>query len=54
MTNAVPHLFIFGSKSTAIEIAETTAELHPDWKIVHVSDQPDQPNQTTRHPHVLD
>ena len=51
MTNAVPHLFIFGSKSTAIEIAETTAELHPDWKIVHVSDQPDQ---TTRHPHVLD
>ena len=51
MTNAVPHLFIFGSKSTAIEIAETTAELHPDWKIVHVSDKPDQ---TTRHPHVLD
>lgn len=35
------HLFIFGAKSTALEIAETAAMAFPEWNIAHVADRND-------------
>ena len=39
MNAANVHLFIFGAKSTALEIAETVALAFPGWKTAHVADQ---------------
>ena len=51
MNNSSPYLFIFGSRSSAIEIAETTETLNLGWNIALVSEEAPR---TIGHQHIID
>jgi len=51
LKEATIQFFIFGCRSTAIEIAETVDLIHPAWNIFHVSEKPDV---CLQHQHIVD